>query len=63
MWETCIHDGVLAATMGASFKLFLLCGFVGWLLHRGRIPSDTATVLSKVRSTVVACQNLSALLI
>ena len=43
-----MHDGVLAATMGASFKLFLLCGLVGWLLHTRRIPDQTATVLSKV---------------
>ena len=40
--------GVLAATIGASFKLFMLCGFVGWLLHSGRIPQESATVLSQV---------------
>ena len=33
--------------LGASFQLFLLCGFVGWLLHSGRIPDETAPVLSK----------------
>jgi hypothetical protein len=43
-----VHDGVLAATTSASFKLFVICGFVGWLLHSERIPRETATVLSKV---------------
>ncbi len=43
-------DNVFALVMGASLQLFLLCGFVGWLLHSGRIPNDTAPVLSKVQS-------------
>ena len=42
-----MHDGVLAATVSASFKLFLMCGFTGWLLQSGRIPQESATVLSK----------------
>ena len=46
--ESCVHDGVLAATVSASFKLFLMCGFTGWLLQSGRIPQESATVLSKV---------------
>ena len=50
LWDTCVHDGVLAATTAASFNIFLLCGFVGWLLHTGRIPNETAPVLSKVCS-------------
>ena len=48
--ESCINDGVLSATTSASFKLFLVCGFTGWLLQTGRIPQDTATVLSKVNN-------------
>ena len=46
--ESCIHDGIFTATISASFKLFLMCGFTGWLLQSGRIPPDSATVLSKV---------------
>ena len=42
-----MHNGVLAATVSASFKLFLMCGFTGWLLQSGRIPQESATVLSK----------------
>ena len=48
LWDACVDRGVLAATIGASFKLFMLCGFVGWLLHSGRIPQESATVLSQV---------------
>lgn len=52
--ESCIHDGVLTATISASFKLFLMCGFTGWLLQSGRIPSESATVLSKVISQIAS---------
>lgn len=55
LWDSCVHDGVLAATTGASFNLFMLCGFVGWLLHTGRIPNDTAPVLSKVGISKLMC--------
>ena len=48
LWDACVDRSVLAATIGASFKLFMLCGFVGWLLHSGRIPQESATVLSQV---------------
>ena len=41
------RSGVFPVILGASFQLFLLCGFVGWLLHSGRIPDETAPVLSK----------------
>ncbi len=44
-----IDPTVLAATTNASFKLFLICAVVGWLLKTGRIPNSTATVMSKVR--------------
>ena len=40
-------SGAFPVLLGASFQLFLLCGFVGWLLHSGRIPDETAPVLSK----------------
>ncbi|CAL8465949.1 g5485 [Coccomyxa elongata] len=52
LWDSCVHDGVLAATTAASFNIFMLCGFVGWLLHTGRIPNETAPVLSKVAFNV-----------
>jgi len=45
-------DNVFVICLGASLQLFLLCGFVGWLLHSGRIPNDTAPVLSKVQSPI-----------
>ncbi|KAK9839222.1 hypothetical protein WJX81_002161 [Elliptochloris bilobata] len=48
---TALHaarNGVFPVIVGAAFQLFLLCGFVGWLLHSGRIPDETAPVLSKV---------------
>ena len=46
-FESCLHSGVLAATISASFKLFIICGFTGWLMQSGRIPHESATVLSK----------------
>ena len=46
--KQCLQGGVLEATVGATFKLFLVCGFVGWLLNSGRISDDTAPILSKV---------------
>lgn len=50
-----IDPVVLAATTNASFKLFLICAVVGWLLKSGRIPNSTATVMSKVRRGGAAC--------
>ena len=41
---------VLGATVGASFKLSLVCCLVGWLLRTKQIPGNAAPVLSKVRS-------------
>ena len=43
-----MSNGVLEATAGTTFKLFLVCGFIGWLLGTGRLSEDTAPVLSKV---------------
>lgn len=47
-----VHDSidpiVLASTASASFKLFLICAVVGWLLESKKIPSNTASVLSQV---------------
>ncbi len=54
--ESCIHDGIFTATISASFKLFLMCGFTGWLLQSGRIPPDSATVLSKA-SMLILCSS------
>ena len=51
----CIDPVVLAATTNASFKLFLICAVVGWLLKTGRIPNSTATVMSKVGQRGPAC--------
>lgn len=51
-----IDPAVLAATTNASFKLFLICAVVGWLLKTGRIPNSTATVMSKVRGVGVGCE-------
>ena len=48
-WAACLDNQVvLAATCAASLKLVLICTGVGWLLRSGRIPNDTAPVLSKV---------------
>lgn len=44
-------NGVLFATVGATFKLFLVCGLVGWLLHTKRLTEDSAPVLSKASTT------------
>ena len=46
--KECWSNGVLTATTGTTFKLFLVCGFVGWLLSTGRLSDETAPVLSKV---------------
>ena len=47
-WGACLDNQVvLAATCAASLKLVLICTGVGWLLRTGRIPNDTAPVLSK----------------
>jgi len=43
-----LQSGVLGAAAAASWKLLLVCLAVGWLLSRGHLPADTATVLSKV---------------
>lgn len=43
-----IDPVVLGSTASASFKLFLVCAAVGWLLKRGRLPIATASVLSLV---------------
>ena len=43
-----IDPQVLAATLNASTKLFIICAAVGWLLRSGRLPNSTATVLSQV---------------
>lgn len=48
------RSGAFPVLLGASFQLFLLCGFVGWLLHSGRIPDDTAPVLSKASARLCA---------
>ena len=48
-WQTAVQDGVLTATVGATLKLFLVCGLIGWLIHSGRISDETAPVLSKVQ--------------
>lgn len=54
--SNCGGNRILQATVGATFKLLLACGFVGWLLHTGRLSEDTAPVLSKVRrSTAASC--------
>ena len=45
----CMSNGVLQATTQATLKLFLVCGFIGWLLSTGRLSEDTAPVLSKAR--------------
>ena len=45
-----IDPGVLAATVSASGKLFIICSAVGWLLKTGRIPNSTATVMSQARA-------------
>ena len=44
-----IDPHVLGATVGASFKLSLICCLVGWLLRSKQIPGTAAPVLSKVR--------------
>ena len=49
---SCLDPAVLSATVGASFKLFLICAATGWLLRHGKIPAATATVLSQARCTV-----------
>jgi len=50
-WGACLDNQVvLAATCAASLKLVLICTGVGWLLRTGRIPNDTAPVLSKARA-------------
>ncbi len=50
-WGACLDSQVvLAATCAASLKLVLICTGVGWLLRTGRIPNDTAPVLSKARA-------------
>jgi predicted permease len=43
-----IDPWVLGSTASATFKLFLICAAVGWLLRAGRIPNATAAVLSQV---------------
>lgn len=40
---------VLAATVGAAFKMLLLCGVVGLLVRSGALPPETSRVLSEVR--------------
>ncbi|KAL4517882.1 hypothetical protein Ndes2526B_g02280 [Nannochloris sp. 'desiccata'] len=39
---------ILGATASASYKLFLVCVAVGWLLKTNKIPGATASVLSQV---------------
>lgn len=51
--KECIGNGVLEATTGTAFKLFLICGFIGWLLNTNRLPEDTAPVLSKVNVSII----------
>lgn len=43
-----IDPHVLGATMGATFKLSLVCALVGWLIQTKQIPQNAASVLSKV---------------
>ena len=40
---------VFGATASASYKLFLICLAVGWLLKTKKIPNETASVLSQAR--------------
>ena len=47
-WGRCLDGGALVATATATFKLLMLCGFVGWLLRSRRLPPDTSTTLSQV---------------
>ena len=51
--KECWSNGVLTATTGTTFKLFLVCGFIGWLLSTGRLSDETAPVLSKVLLAMV----------
>ena len=53
LWSSSLSSGVLQATVGATLKLFLVCGIVGALLHSGRLSDDTAPVLSKVAFNVM----------
>ena len=46
-----LDPAVFSATVGACFKLSLICAVVGWLLKTRRIPNSTATVLSQARAT------------
>lgn len=41
-------SGVMGASASASWQLLLVCLAVGWLLDRGTLPPETASVLSKV---------------
>lgn len=44
---------VFGATATASYKLFLVCAIVGWLIQSNRLPTETATVLSQVSFQVL----------
>lgn len=39
---------VLGATTGAAAKLAMVCVLVGWLIKTEQLPSNTATVMSRV---------------
>ncbi len=45
--KSSIDPAVLGATATASYKLFLVCAAVGWLLKTNKIPDATASVLSQ----------------
>jgi len=51
---------ILAATTSASFKLFLLIVSISWMMASGRLPENTATVMSKVGfNLMIPCMLMS----
>lgn len=54
------NSHVIGATTSASTKLLILIGAVSWMVSTGRLPSNTATVLSKIGfNLIIPCMLLS----
>lgn len=48
MLDNAFDPVIFGATATASYKLFLICAIVGWMIQTYRLPTETATVLSQV---------------
>jgi len=54
------NGAILAASASASLKLILLLASVSWMVSTGRLPENTASVLSKVGfSLIIPCMLMS----